>query len=83
MQRHVKVTIRRIDDSISIHVADDGAGFNASKKSYHLAEARGYGLFSIRERLHSLGGHMDVRSGIGRGARIVLQAPLIREGGIN
>lgn len=81
--KHVKVTIRRIDDSISIHVADDGAGFNASKKSYHLAEARGYGLFSIRERLHSLGGHMDVRSGIGRGTRIVLQAPLTREGGIN
>jgi len=79
--KHVKVTIRRIDDNISIHVADDGAGFNASKKSYHLAEARGYGLFSIRERLHSLGGHMDVRSGVGRGTRIILQAPLKIEGG--
>ncbi|HOC47066.1 MAG TPA: ATP-binding protein, partial [Syntrophorhabdaceae bacterium] len=81
--QHVKITIRRIDDSISIHVADDGTGFNASKKSYHLAEARGYGLFSIRERLHSLGGHMDVRSWIGRGTRIVLQAPLKRGGDIN
>ncbi len=81
--KHVKVTIRRIDDSISIHVADDGTGFNASKKSYHIAEARGFGLFSIRERLHSLGGHMDVRSQIGRGTRIILQAPLKREGGKN
>lgn len=80
--RHVKVSMRRLDDNISIHVADDGGGFNASKKSYHLAEARGYGLFSIRERLHSLGGHMDVRSQIGRGTRIILQAPLKREGGI-
>ncbi|MBP1747682.1 MAG: sensor histidine kinase [Deltaproteobacteria bacterium] len=81
--KHVKVTIRRIDNNISIHVADDGTGFNASKKSYHLAEARGYGLFSIRERLHSLGGHMDVRSQVGRGTRITLQAPLKRGGDNN
>lgn len=75
----VKVTVRRIDENISIHVADDGTGFNASKRSYHIAEARGFGLFSIRERLHSLGGHMDVRSQVGRGARIILLAPLRRE----
>jgi signal transduction histidine kinase len=73
-----KVTVRRVDENISIHVADDGTGFNASKRSYHIAEARGFGLFSIRERLHSLGGHMDVRSQVGRGARIILVAPLRR-----
>jgi signal transduction histidine kinase len=75
----VKVTVRRVDESISIHVADDGRGFNASKRNYHIAEARGFGLFSIRERLQSLGGHMDVRSQVGRGARIILVAPLKRE----
>jgi len=75
----VKVTVRRADENISIHVADDGTGFNASKRSYHLAEARGFGLFSIRERLHSLGGHMDVRSQVGRGTRIILLAPLKME----
>ncbi|HNT43394.1 MAG TPA: PAS domain-containing sensor histidine kinase, partial [Syntrophorhabdaceae bacterium] len=75
----VKVTVRRVDENISIHVADDGRGFNASKRSYHIAEARGFGLFSIRERLQSLGGHMDVRSQVGRGARIILVAPLKRE----
>ncbi len=76
----VKVTVRRVDDNISIHVTDDGRGFNASKRSYHIAEARGFGLFSIRERLQSLGGHMDVRSQIGRGTRVILMAPLKREG---
>lgn len=75
----VKVTVRRLDGNISIHVADNGTGFNASKRSYHIAEARGFGLFSIRERLHSLGGHMDVRSGVGRGTRIILIAPLEHE----
>ncbi|HOW55527.1 MAG TPA: PAS domain S-box protein [Syntrophorhabdaceae bacterium] len=75
----VKVTVRRPDGNISIHVADNGSGFNASKRSYHIAEARGFGLFSIRERLHSLGGHMDVRSGVGRGTRIILIAPLEHE----
>lgn len=71
-----KVTVRRVDGNISIHVSDNGNGFNASKRGYHIAEARGFGLFSIRERLHSFGGHMDVRSGIGRGTRIILLAPL-------
>lgn len=75
----VKVTVRRMDGSISIHVADDGRGFDASRYSYHIAEARGFGLFSIRERLQSLGGHVDVRSQAGRGARIILLAPLKRE----
>jgi PAS domain S-box-containing protein len=75
----VKVTVRRTDESISIHVADDGRGFDASRYSYHIAEARGFGLFSIRERLQSLGGRMEVRSQAGRGARIILLAPLKRE----
>ena len=75
----VKVTVRRVNGSISIHVADDGGGFNASKRNYHIAEARGFGLFSIRERLHSLGGHMDVRSQVGRGTRITLIAPFKQE----
>ncbi|MDD3844721.1 MAG: PAS domain S-box protein [Syntrophorhabdaceae bacterium] len=75
----VKVTVRRVDESISIHVADDGTGFNTSNHSYHIAESRGFGLFSIRERLHSLGGHMEARSQVGRGARIILMAPLKAE----
>jgi signal transduction histidine kinase len=60
-------------------VADDGIGFNASKKNFYLDENKGFGLFSIRERLHHLGGQMEVRSQRGRGTRVILLAPLKAE----
>jgi PAS domain S-box-containing protein len=77
--KRVKVTVRRIDENLSIHVADDGIGFNASKKNFYLDENKGFGLFSIRERLHHLGGQMEVRSQRGRGTRVILLAPLKAE----
>jgi PAS domain S-box-containing protein len=77
--KRVKVTVRRIDKNLSIHVADDGIGFNASKKNFYLDENKGFGLFSIRERLHHLGGQMEVRSQRGRGTRVILLAPLKAE----
>jgi len=74
-----KITIRRLNDNITIHVADNGIGFSASKMNFYLDENKGFGLFSIRERLRHLGGQMDVRSGRGRGTRVILTAPCIVE----
>ncbi|MBA4416528.1 MAG: hypothetical protein C0392_01260 [Syntrophus sp. (in: bacteria)] len=75
----VKVTARRIDRNISIHVADDGIGFNTSKVTFYLDKNKGFGLFSIRERLTHLGGQMEIKSQRGRSARIILSAPLKTE----
>ncbi|MCX5813837.1 MAG: PAS domain S-box protein [Proteobacteria bacterium] len=72
----VKVTVRKIENNISIHVVDDGVGFNAAKMNFYFDENKGFGLFSIRERLHHLGGQVEIRSQKGRGTRIVLNAPL-------
>jgi PAS domain S-box-containing protein len=74
--RTVKVTVRKIESNISIHVADNGVGFNAAKMNFYFDENKGFGLFSIRERLHHLEGQMEIRSQKGRGTRIVLSAPL-------
>jgi len=60
-------------------VADDGIGFTVSKMNFYLDENKGFGLFSIRERLRHLSGQMDVRSGRGRGTRVILTAPLATE----
>jgi PAS domain S-box-containing protein len=76
----MKVTTRGQGENMSIHVADDGVGFNASKKRLYTDESKGFGLFSIRERIQHLGGHMEVKSGQGRGTRVILLAPLYREG---
>ncbi len=74
--KKVKVTVRRIEDNMSIHVVDNGIGFNASRMTFYHDGNKGFGLFSIQERLHHLGGQMEVRSIKGRGTRVVLVAPL-------
>jgi PAS domain S-box-containing protein len=71
-----KITARRVNRSLVIHVADDGIGFNPSKLKSRLYDNQGFGLFSIRERLRHLGGQMEVKSIKGRGTRIILEEPL-------
>ena len=72
----VKVSIQRYDSDIRIGVEDDGVGFDTSEIGY---STNGFGLFSIRERLDYLGGHLEVRSEPGRGTLVTLVAPLKSE----
>jgi len=72
----VKVSAARDEDKIKICVEDDGAGFEYLKKKAGLSGSSGYGLFSIRERLHYLGGSFDIESKLGHGTRVALTAPL-------
>jgi signal transduction histidine kinase len=74
-----KVTIHWVNENIVVHVADNGSGFTVSKMNFYLDENKGFGLFSIRERLRHLSGQMDVRSAKGRGTRVILTAPLAME----
>jgi signal transduction histidine kinase len=39
-------------------------------------KAKGLGLAAIHERLLSLGGSVRIESSVGKGTRVVLQAPL-------
>lgn len=74
-----KVTARRMNRNLVIHVADDGVGFNPSRVKSHLYDNQGFGLFSIRERLRHLGGQMEVKSIKGRGTRVILEEPLAEQ----
>jgi signal transduction histidine kinase len=56
--------------AIMIAVKDDGIGFHPS------SHTGGYGLFSVRERLHHLNGVLKVESIRGKGTRIVIIAPI-------
>jgi signal transduction histidine kinase len=57
-----------------IHVNDDGRGFDPEDR---LAEDgdRGFGLFSIRERVQHLGGRVEIDSSPGAGTRVTLAMP--------
>jgi signal transduction histidine kinase len=75
----VKVAIRRDGSDIQIIVEDDGVGFDAFPIGSHWSEIKGFGLFSIRERLDHLGGQLKIKSEPGHGTQVTLVAPLKRE----
>jgi CheY-like chemotaxis protein len=61
------------DDTICIHVSDEGVGFDPNLTLHH--RQTGLGLFSIEERLALFGGHLDIQSAPGKGARFSLSLP--------
>ena len=74
----VRVTINSVDRFMTVLVEDDGRGFEPSDEE--TAGSRklgheGFGLFSIRERVRSVGGRMLVDSRPGGGCRVFLSFP--------
>ena len=72
----VKVSIRKVDSQISVSVEDDGVGFDPAEAASMAAETNGFGLFSIREQLEELGGHLEIKSAPGRGSRVTMMTSL-------
>jgi ligand-binding sensor domain-containing protein/signal transduction histidine kinase len=64
--------------SFCVRVEDDGCGFDATRLQDHGTRNDGFGLFHIRERLHSLGGSLEIASVPGRGTSVLLTVPLHR-----
>ncbi len=74
--KKVKVFIRKVDGQIQVSVEDDGVGFDPAEVAKTAARRAGFGLFSVRERLEQIGGHLEIESEPGRGSRITMMAPL-------
>ncbi|MGD0541701.1 MAG: ATP-binding protein, partial [Tepidisphaeraceae bacterium] len=70
------VRIRRKGEHIIVRVEDHGVGFDA-KVVHDPKKTTGLGLFSIRERLHYLGGSMEIHSAIGKKTAITLTMPVV------
>jgi PAS domain S-box-containing protein len=73
---NVVINVIRKSHDICITVADNGVGLEPEGGTHRLSANRGFGLFSIRERLMHLGGQMEIDAAPGRGTRVTLQAPL-------
>ncbi|MCK9375932.1 MAG: CHASE3 domain-containing protein [Syntrophobacterales bacterium] len=74
--RNVEVSMGRAGEQLRVTVADDGVGFKAVEIAPSRGNRRGFGLFSIRERLKPFGGVLEVQSDIGAGTKITLIVPL-------
>lgn len=68
--RRVDISLVYNGDSVQLSLADDGNGFDANVKTY------GMGLRSIRERVSSIHGTLQIQSAPGHGTRILIQAPI-------
>ena len=72
------VRMERSDGELRVTVSDEGRGFDpAAVASVHAPATAKFGLFSIRERMKTLGGSMHVESNPGRGTRATLTLPFV------
>ncbi len=74
--RAVEITLDRGDGFLRVEVADDGIGAAPARTARAGRPPGGFGLFSIRERLETLGGSFAFESRPGKGTRAQLRVPL-------
>jgi PAS domain S-box-containing protein len=75
----VKVSISKVDSKIKTCVEDNGIGFDPGKVVDKAVSKRGFGLFSIRQRLEQFEGSLEIESEPGRGCCIIMTVPLKQE----
>lgn len=77
--KHAGITITVDEGQLEITVTDGGVGFLHTESSTLPTHgtAPGFGLFSIRERMHALGGRLDLCSRPGHGTTATLVMPLL------
>lgn len=74
--RTASLELSKEDDILVMAVQDAGMGIKVPEDA--LAGTKGFGLASVRERMHFLGGTMSMHTPPGGGVRIVLRMPVNR-----
>ncbi len=74
--RHVKVCMKGNTNDFCVVVEDDGVGFDVSGIYPKRKKVKGFGLFSIRERLKYIGGQIEIKSKPGQGTQVTISVPL-------
>lgn len=69
-----EITIQSVDERIRITVEDWGIGFDVARFDALAVQDKGFGLFSIRERLEQMDGQMILCSQPGQGTKVTLIA---------
>ena len=72
--KHLNVNISTQKGILEVRIQDDGIGFD-SKSDLTRLKSKGYGLFSIQERMADLGGYMKIESNPEKGTEIKLVLP--------
>ncbi|WP_405974874.1 sensor histidine kinase [Streptomyces sp. NBC_00988] len=74
------LTLTCLDDQISLDVADNGRGFDASSPPVSApGRVRGHGLPAMRIRARQSGGTLSVESALGEGTVVSVAVPVVRD----
>jgi PAS domain S-box-containing protein len=76
--QEARVGLESREGSVQVLVEDKGKGFQWSGE--RAEGSKGFGLFSIHERIDSIGGTMQVQSAPGEGTSITILVPNLDEG---
>jgi signal transduction histidine kinase len=68
--RRAEIALVYNPDSLQITIADDGCGFDMNQK------AKGMGLRSMRDRIATVRGTVQIQSAPGQGTRVIAQLPI-------
>jgi len=74
----VSVVVEQRSHELRVWIEDDGQGFDPDDAAAPYARRARLGLSGIRERLHLLGGALQVEAGLGRGTTLLATIPLDR-----
>lgn len=80
IKKHARIGRAELDlvrraEGIELHVTDKGAGIDSEAMETLLSKDGHFGLFSIQEKIKSVGGRMEIRSRPGQGTRVSLMVP--------
>jgi signal transduction histidine kinase len=68
----VWLSVRQIDEDVSLQVIDNGRGFDTAKQPGRL----GHGLSNMSERARQIGGRFEIMSNPGDGTTVTVRMPL-------
>lgn len=73
---HVKVRLRVLGERLELRIEDDGVGFDPQRYRSPQERTKHFGLVSMTERAHLVGGTLDVDAAPGRGTCIRVLVPI-------
>lgn len=70
------ISLEQVGSSLHVTISDQGRGFDASTVTSRKTTASGFGIYSIREQMFSMGGRFDIQSMTGKGTTSTLILPI-------
>ncbi len=75
------VLLKQDETGIHLRILDDGRGFDVRRAQEKARSGESSGLLGMKERVHLLGGHIDIQSDGAKGTRIIAFFPFDRPEG--